>query len=134
MDQSTADDISGFGKARTRHVPGVAELGMQGFEPIEAYTGAFWVARLWPDEHRRSVVETRSAWLDDPHSDGRLWLVRSPWPGLRLEDSLNVLWTWVERDHAAVDEDLWRQRVSEALDWDAPTASEWHRRFVRRSD
>jgi hypothetical protein len=58
-------------------------------------------------------------------------LARSPWPALTLEDSLNVLWTWVERDHAALDEDLWRQRVLEALEWDAATATEWHRRNVR---
>ncbi len=111
-------------------VPGVAELRTQGFEPIEAYTGAFWVGQLWPEDHRRSVAETRSSWLDDPHSDGRLWLARSPWSTLTLEDSLNVLWTWVERDHAALDEDLWRQRVIEALGWDAATATEWHRRIA----
>jgi hypothetical protein len=111
-------------------VPGASEFVVQGFEPIEAYTGACWVAQLWPDEHRRSVAETRPDWLEDPHSDGRLWLVRSPWPTLTLPDSLNVLWTWVERDHAALDEDLWRQRVSEALSWDESTAIEWHRRSV----
>lgn len=112
-------------------VPGVAELRAQGFEPIESYTGATWVGRLWPEDHRRSVAETRSSWLDDPHSDGRLWLARSPWPAFTLEESLNLLWTWVERDHAALDEDLWRQRVVEALEWDAATATEWHRRSIR---
>jgi hypothetical protein len=112
-------------------VPGVAELRAQGFEPIEAYTGAFWLGQLWPDDHRRSVAETRSFWLDDPQSDGRLWLVRSPWPTLTLEDSLNLVWTWVERDHAALDEEHWRQRVTEALDWDEATATGWHRRTVR---
>jgi hypothetical protein len=111
-------------------VPGVVELRTQGFEPIENFTGAFWVAQLWPDEHRRSVRETRSAWLEDSHSDGRLWLVRSPWPGLTIEDSLNVLWTWVERDHAALDEDLWTRRVREALGWDGATATEWHGRSM----
>jgi hypothetical protein len=112
-------------------VTGVAELRAQGFQPIEEYTGAFWVGQLWPEDHRRSVAETRSVWLDDPNSDGRLWLARSPWPTLRLEDSLNVLWTWVERDHAALDADLWRQRVSEALGWDETTAVEWHRQSKR---
>jgi len=102
-----------------------------GFEPIETYTGFFWVAHLWPDQHRRSVIETRPAWLDDPHHDGRLWLVRSPWPGFIIEDSLNVLWTWVERDHSALTEDLWTHRVTEALSWDGATAAEWHRRSQR---
>jgi hypothetical protein len=54
-------------------------------------------------------------------------MVRSPWPTLSLQDSLNVLWTWVERDHASLDEDLWRERVSEALAWDETTAATWHR-------
>jgi hypothetical protein len=112
-------------------VPGVTELRAQGFTPIEEHTGALWVAQLWPEQHRRSVTETRSSWLDDPHSEGRLWLTRSPWPTLSLEDSLNVLWTWVERDHAPLDEDLWRQRVREALLWDEVTATEWHRQAVR---
>jgi hypothetical protein len=112
-------------------VTGVAELRGQGFEPIEEYTGAFWVARFWPEQHRRSVAETRPVWLDDPNSDGRLWLARSPWPPLNLAESLNVLWTWVERDHAALDEELWRQRVSEALRWDEATAVAWHRESGR---
>jgi hypothetical protein len=54
-------------------------------------------------------------------------MVRSPWPTLSLQDSLNVLWTWVERDHASLDEDLWRERVSEALAWDETAAAAWHR-------
>jgi hypothetical protein len=108
-------------------VPGVADLRAQGYEPIEHYTGAVGVGRLWPQNHRASVPETRSVWLADPSSDGRLWMVRSPWPTLSLQDSLNVLWTWVERDHASLDEDLWRERVSEALAWDETTAATWHR-------
>ena len=109
-------------------VPGVAELRAQGYEPIEAYTGAVGVGRLWPRNHRASVSETRPVWLADPSSDGRLWMVRSPWPTLSVQDSLNVLWTWVERDHASLDEELWRERVSEVLAWDGTTAAAWHRR------
>jgi hypothetical protein len=112
-------------------VVGVSELRSQGFSPIEEHTGAFWVAQIWPEQHRRSVAETRSSWLDDPHSDGRLWLVRSPWPVLSLTDSLNVLWSWIERDQITIDEDHWRQRAGEALGWDEATALEWHRRAHR---
>lgn len=106
-------------------VAGVAGLRAQGFEPIEDYTGAVEVAHLWPDAHRRWVVETRPDWLDGAGADGRLWLVRSPWPALSLRDSLNVLWSWVERDHAPLDAELWRRRVSEALAWDEKTAADW---------
>jgi len=112
-------------------VAGVVALRAQGFEPIEEYTGAVWVGQLWPEDHRRWVAETRPVWLNDADSDKRLWLVRSPWSSLGLSDSLNVLWSWVERDHAQLDTQLFRQRVSEALAWDEATATEWHRRTTR---
>lgn len=111
-------------------VAGVPELRKQGFEPLEEHTGAVWVGQLWPEDHRRWVAETRSAWLDDPRGEGRLWLARSPWPSLTLQDSLNVVWTWVERDRTQLDDNLWRQRVTEALGWDETTATEWHRKSV----
>jgi hypothetical protein len=118
---------SALDSPRPDTVVGVLDLRAQGFEPIEEYTGAVEVAQLWPDSHRRSVPETRAAWLDAPDCDGRLWIVRSPWPSVSLRDALNLLWRWVERDHARLDDDLWRQRVSEALAWDDKTAAEWHR-------
>jgi hypothetical protein len=108
-------------------VAGVADLRAQGFEPIEEYTGAVGIGQLWPQHHRRSVAETRSCWLGAPGGDGRLWMVRSPWPSLSLRDSLDVVWTWVERDHESLDTDRWRERVSEALTWDETAATRWHR-------
>lgn len=113
-------------------VAGVVDLRRQGFEPIEEYTGAVEVARLWPEAHRRSVAETRPEWLDGGHPDGRLWLVRSPWPSLSLSECLNVLWSWVERDQPRLTQELWRQRVSEALAWDEAAAADWHQRTVLR--
>ncbi len=92
------------------------------------FTGAMWVAQLWPPEHSRWVSETRPVWLNDFDSDGRLWLVRSPWPSLSLRESLNVLWSWSERDHAQLDQQQLRKRVSEALAWDDATAVDCHRR------
>lgn len=66
--------------------------------------------------------------MDGPGcSDGRLWLVRSPWPGLGLRDCLNVLWSRVDREQTPLTDELWRQRVSEVLTWDEATAVEWHR-------
>lgn len=109
-------------------VDGVTALREQGFAPIEEYTGATWVGQLWPEDHRRWLPETRSAWLDATNHDGRLWLVRSPWPSLSLQDTLNVLWSWAERDRARLTPQRWRDRVSEALAWDDATAADWHRR------
>jgi hypothetical protein len=65
-------------------LPGVTRLQGEGFEPVEKYTGAVWVAGLWPEEHRRSVPETR-AWMLEDQSDARVWLVRSPWPAIDLD-------------------------------------------------
>src|SRR5579885_2684372 len=61
-------------------VPGVAEARAAGFTPIEELTGFAEVALVWPEEHRRAVAETREWWLDEP-LEGKLWLVRPPWPG-----------------------------------------------------
>ena len=119
---ATCDDFLG-----PETVVGVDGLLAQGLKPIEEFTGAVWVAQLWPENHRGWVPETRPVWLNDADSDGRLWLVRSPWPSLDLTDSLNVLWSWAERDATHDMEEL-RRRVSEALAWDEPTAVEWHRR------
>jgi hypothetical protein len=112
-------------------VVGVAGLRTQGLVPIEEHTGAIWVAQLWPEDHRRWVAETRPGWLNDADSDGRLWLIRSPWPSLSLTDCMNVLWTWSERDHAPLDMELSRRRISEVLAWDETTAVEWHRRTAQ---
>ena len=103
--------------------PGVVDLISQGFEPIETQTGAIWVAALWPDEHRRSVAETRPWWLDDPESDGRVWLIRSPWASLTLTEVFEVLWRWVERDRT-LDEQIRRKRVAEVLAWPESRAVE----------
>jgi hypothetical protein len=111
-------------------VTGVGPLRAEGFEPIEEHTGAVEVAELWPESHRRWVPETRATW-DDTAQDRRLWLVRSPWPRLTVPESLNVVWSWVERDHAPLDADEWRLRVGEVLGWDADTAEQWHRRRAR---
>jgi hypothetical protein len=111
-------------------VVGVDGLRARGFQPIEGLTGAVWVAQLWPEDHRGWVSETRLAWLNDADSDGRLWLVRSPWPSLDLNDTMIVLWSWAERDNTHDMEEL-RRRVSEALAWNETTAIEWHRRSAR---
>jgi hypothetical protein len=107
-------------------VAGVEQLMREGYEPVENYTGAVWVAELWPGEHRRSVPETRTSWLDD-ELDGRLWLVRSPWATLTLDEVFALLWRWVERDHQ-LDNDIWRERVAEVLAWSQPQAVAWHRK------
>jgi len=106
-------------------VAGVAQLTIEGYEPVESHTGATWVAELWPDEHRRSVPETRPAWSADEALTGRLWLIRSPWASLTLDEVFALLWRWVERDQE-LDEVVRRQRVSEVLAWTQPQAMAWY--------
>ncbi len=80
--------------------PGAVSVREAGFTPVEDVTGLLGVWRVWPEAHRRSVPETRPEWLgenDLPETDGRYWLVRSPWPGLRVDEVLNVLWRQTER-------------------------------------
>ncbi|MBV9099294.1 MAG: hypothetical protein JO079_14675 [Frankiaceae bacterium] len=76
-------------------VPGVAEARAEGFTPIEELTGFAEVAMVWPEEHRHAVPETREWWLDEP-LDGKLWLVRPPWPGWSLDDVFTFLWSVVD--------------------------------------
>ena len=109
-------------------VPGIAELRAQGFTPVEECTGAIWVSQVWPAALRASVPETRSAWMDEPESMGRLWLLRSPWPDFDLMRALSVLWSWAEQDRvAALDVTFHRSRVVEALAWNQEQAMEWAR-------
>ena len=116
---------AGFESPGPDTVGGVSTLRAEGFEPIEEYTGAVDVAELWPTEHRRSVAETREWRLEHAECGGRLWLVRTPWPSLGVQDALNVVWSWVERDRAPMNAALWRERVAETLSWDEPTATAW---------
>jgi hypothetical protein len=83
-------------------VPGVDEVRADGFTPIEELTGFCEVALVWPDEHRRTVAETREWWLDEP-LEGMVWLVRPPWPGWSLDDVFVFLWSLVDehRDRSA---------------------------------
>lgn len=104
-------------------VPGVAALRADGFEPVADFTGDWAVAELWPEEHRRSVTETRDWALDMPTGD-RLWLIRSPWPAITLTDVFLMLWPWVERDRTR-DQAVLRARAAELLAWDAVTAQKW---------
>jgi hypothetical protein len=74
--------------------PGVAELVAEGFTPLEDVTGDLDIAGVWPEQHRRSVAETRAGWEDIGHG-GRCWLVRSPWSAVPLSDVIRLLWSYV---------------------------------------
>ena len=109
-------------------VPGVAALRKLGFEPVEEYTGALLVAEMWPDEHRRSVPETREAWLEDePELGGRLWLLRSPWVGWTLRETFNAIWRWLERPNGEYDADYLLTGVADFLRWNESEARKWRR-------
>ena len=107
-------------------VPGVTELRRLGFEPVEEYTGALWVADVWPDDHRRFVPETREYWLREmPETSGRLWLLRSPWPAWTLRDTFDAMWRWLERPDADDDADFMLPGVADFLRWDEFEARRW---------
>lgn len=109
-------------------VPGVTELRRLGFEPVEELTGALLVAEMWPEEHRQFVPETRDAWLVSmPELGGRLWLLRSPWPGWTLLETFNAMWRWLERPDAEYDADYLLAGVADFLRWDEPEAAAWRR-------
>jgi hypothetical protein len=107
-------------------LPVVTQLRREGFEPVERYTGAVWVAELWPEEHRRSVPETR-AWALEDQPGARVWLVRSPWPAIDLEAVFALLWRWVERDRESLSDAVWRSRVAEVFGWNETRARDWYR-------
>jgi hypothetical protein len=76
---------------RTAPVPGKGALMAAGFEPIESLTGSTWIAEVWPDEHRRWLVETREAWLEQS-TDSRVWFVRSPWQAIDAGQVISLIW------------------------------------------
>lgn len=99
--------------------PALVEAREHAFRPLRELTGApDTLGRLWPAEHRR--------WLDDlgpdpgehiPGSVPERWLVRSPWPSLSVEQTLHVLWWWVERPPFPSEDETWAARVREVLGW-----------------
>lgn len=120
-----------FASPGPQTVAGVADLRAHGFEPIEEHTGSVDVAELWPRQHRRWVEETREWRLAHAECGGKLWLVRSPWPAVGLQDALNIVWSWAEHDRAvqsspdAARRRVWRERADQALRWDEATALAW---------
>lgn len=110
-------------------VPGVTELRQLGFEPVEEHTGVVWVGEYWPNEHRRSVPETRASWLEDSATSGRLWMLRSPWPSWTLRETFSAMWRWLERPGAATDADPDDVMVGVAdfLRWNESEAAKWRR-------
>lgn len=103
-------------------VDGAAKILAAGFVPIETLTGAFWILKQWPEQHRRSVPETRLQWLDG-QPDGRLWFVRSPWNGLSASQVLSVVWANLPRE----DESRWPEIAGDLFTWTESQAVEAYR-------
>jgi hypothetical protein len=92
-------------------LPGAAELIRAGFEPLESMTGASWVAEAWPDEDRASLPESRLDRIFEPR-DETVWFVRSPWPGISVDDALTIIWAALPRT-----EERWCEIAQEVLAW-----------------
>lgn len=109
-------------------VPGVLEARAEGFEPLTEHTGLLFVGEVWPDAHRRCVPETRASMRElEPELRGRLWLVRSPWQGWTLPETLNAMWRWLESGGAPRGGDLLDDMngAADFLRWDESAAAIW---------
>lgn len=100
-------------------VEGAAEILAAGFVSIETLTGSFWVVPQWPEQHRRSVPETRPEWLNG-QPEGRLWFVRSPWEELSASQVLTVVWANLPRE----DESRWPDIAADIFKWTQSQALE----------
>jgi hypothetical protein len=96
---------------------GGIELIQDGFDPIESLTGSDWIATVWPEEHRRSLPETRVELLN-PGADEVVWFVRSPWHGISTTDALSLVWANLGRD-----ESMWPAEADAILHWPASHAA-----------
>ena len=95
-------------------VVGVREARADGFVPIEDLMGETEFGQAFPDDHVRSVTDTRYEPDPDdlPHipgmTDGQPFLVRSPWPTLDLTTVISLMWRWLRRN-----EHLYLEPISE---------------------
>jgi hypothetical protein len=84
----------------------VAELRGAGFTPIEELTGQVAFALVWPEAHRRAVPDRR--YRPGPAedalpglTDGILYLVRSPWDSVTIEEAVDLLQRWLRKHRPA---------------------------------
>jgi len=93
-------------------VVGAAELIAAGFEPLELLTGSTTLAGDWPNQHKRSLSETRPDRLPDDQGE-LVWFVRSPWPRLTPEQVLDLITTYLTHDN----EPRWPEVTREIFAW-----------------
>ena len=87
-------------------VPGVLDLEAEGFTAIETLMGNVDLAASWSPDHLRWVRDTR--YEVDPDEDvedltpgfqdGRLFMVRSPWPSIDLDTVIKLMFRWLSRN------------------------------------
>lgn len=87
----------------------------EGFEPLADYTGADEdYGPLWPVDHRQE-----SPWPDEndgwPPPKYPRWLVRSPWPALRVQEVTDALWQYVPPDYNSMYNPPVRDRIVAAF-------------------
>lgn len=87
-------DLDGLGS--------VAGLRADGFMPIDELTGQLELALVWPEAHRRAVLDPRlepaAADAIAGLADGVVYLVRSPWHSVSTEEAVKLLQRW-QRKH-----------------------------------
>ncbi|WP_375481456.1 hypothetical protein [uncultured Jatrophihabitans sp.] len=95
--------------------PHIVALYRSGFVDLDHLTGAVdELVPLWPSGHLRTVADERpNRWGDDTERH----LVRSPWPSLSVDDVLDLLWRWVERDQDGLVDRVRAARITEVFGW-----------------
>lgn len=119
-------------------VPSVLELEAEGFTAVETLFGEVDLAASWPSDHLRWVCDTR--YDVDPDDDvedlmpglqdGRLFMVRSPWPSVSLDIVVKLMFRWLRRNEDRYLRD--RTRTSARIDRSAQ--HEVVQEFFRQSE
>ena len=100
--------------------PEIVTLLTSGWIDLDGVTGAVGeLAALWPAVHHHVLADERP----NRGEDGDRHLVRSPWPALSVDDVLDVLWRWVERDQEGLVASARRHRILEVFGWTQDAAS-----------
>lgn len=106
--------------ARAEELPEVRALMAQGWRPLDDAPYTVALPAVWPPEHRCWVADRlprvvlgegwAAPWSDEerdtvqrdldgvvatcglpPRPRGRIWLLRSPWPGIPLDDAIGAM-------------------------------------------
>ncbi|WP_377643572.1 hypothetical protein [Oryzobacter terrae] len=106
-------------------VPGVLELRLEGFEPLEEYTAEVALGEAWPQQYRRQVPDVRLDRGADGGPDAVLWMVRSPWESMTVGEVVAMAWSWIDRHPTPRTDTELDARAREVLSWSLHDVRSW---------